>query len=213
MEERARRFHEGDLSEFEALVTPLMDTLYTICLRLLGARADAEDVVQDTLVRAMEQHRAFDPSRAFRPWILTIATNACRDRLRTVWWRRMLPLRKQEEEPSADTPYQMTAAAQQDLAVRRALATLPPAYREALSLFHLEDMTYAEMAEVTGLGVPALKQRVNRGRALLAEAMERMYPNLSPIRIVGRGHLERDGERPSSAGWADGAELLPRGGG
>lgn len=204
-EEWARRFHRGDLAAFEQLVAPVMDTVYTICLRMLGSRTDAEDVVQDVLVRAMEQHSSFDPSRAFRPWILTITTNACRDRLRTVWWRRVLPLRHLEDEPGGETPFLMTAAAQQDQAVRRALASLPATYREALSLYHLEDMTYVEMAEVTGMGIPALKQRVARGRVLLAEAVERMYPNLSPKRILERSTLEREVENAADPDRAAGA--------
>jgi DNA-directed RNA polymerase specialized sigma24 family protein len=57
-------------------------------------------------------------------------------------------------------------------------------YREALSLYHLHDMSYIEMALITGAGIPALKQRVRRGTAMLQAAMARLYPELGPGRNV-----------------------------
>ena len=66
--------------------------------------------------------------------------------------------------------------------MRAALATLPDIYREAVAVFHLEDLSYNEMAEITGVSVPALKQRVRRGTVLLREAIERMYPDLDLAR-------------------------------
>ena len=72
-----------------------------------------------------------------------------------------------------------------DRKLREALAQIPAPYREAVILFHLDDMTYAEMAEITGAKVPALKQRVRRGIAMLRERLPRMYPELVPVRKTG----------------------------
>jgi len=89
-----RRFHTGDPAAFEALARPHLDLLYTLCLRMVRAEAEAEDLAQETLIRALGRHRQYDPSRAFRPWLMTIATNLCRDRLRTVWWQRVVPFKR-----------------------------------------------------------------------------------------------------------------------
>ena len=106
---------------------------------------------------------------------MTIATNLCRDRLRTVWWQRVVPFVRQHES-TRPTPFEVSAATEQDRRVRRALATLPVRYREAVSLFHLDGINYQEMSVITNTSVAALKQRVRRGNAMLRAALERLYP-------------------------------------
>ncbi len=173
-----RRFIDGDPTAFDELARPHLDAMYTLCLRVMGNAQDAEDIAQVALVKALEARARFDPERAFRPWLFRIALNACRDRLRSVWWSRILPLTKapHEHRPS---PEHTTDAARRDAQVRQALSTLPLKYREAVALFHLEDMTYAEIAEITGTSVPALKQRVRRGLKMLGGVIERRYPELA----------------------------------
>jgi len=173
----AERFQRGDPEAFAALSRPLLDALYTLCLRVVGNEEEAEDIAQEALIRALRNHRRFDPARSFRPWLLHIALNLCRDHLRTVWWSRVLPLG--QARPGLDLgPELRVMAADRDARVRRALATLPRKYREAVALFHLEDLGYAEMAAITGAKIPALKQRVRRGLAMLEEAVKRLYPEL-----------------------------------
>lgn len=179
-----RAFAAGDPEALGPLAAPHLNALYTLCLRLTQNSATAEDLAQESLVRALRNASRYDPSRAFRPWLLTIGLNVARDHLRAVWWSRVTSfeglLRTSApeawvEDPSADAALD---DAQRDRRVRAALATLPRKYREAVSLFHLEDMTYAEMSEITGVKVPALKQRVRRGCLMLRDAVEQMYPDL-----------------------------------
>lgn len=175
--ELQRRFVAGDREAFGLLVEPHLDTLYTACLRLMSSAAQAEDAAQEALVSAMRNHHGFTVGRPLRPWLLTIARNRCRSTLRGPWWRRVLPLDTPQVSPDNDPEY-VTVALDSDAKVRRALMTLPEYYREALALFHLQDMSYAEMSEITGVGVPALKQRVRRGSALLREKVQKLYPEL-----------------------------------
>ena len=79
----------------------------------------------------------------------------------------------------------MADAAGRDELVRAALVELPDIYREALALYHLEDLAYKEMSEITGVAVPALKQRVRRGSILLREKIATLYPELVPVRRDG----------------------------
>ncbi len=170
-----RRFHGGDVEAFSALVAPHLDIIYTLCLRISGSATEAEDLAQEALLRALRKHESYQPERDFRPWLLTIATNLCRDRLRTVWWRRVLPLSQPHHTPLPD-PEHTAQDTERDARVRQALSRLPLRYREALSLFYLEDMSYDEMSAITGISVPALKQRVRRGRIMLREIMSELYP-------------------------------------
>jgi len=179
--ELRRAFHSGDTDAFEALAAPHLDQLYTHCLRMTGNRADAEDLAQEALVRAMTNHHRYDPSRSFRPWLLTIGANLCRDRLRTIWWRRVDPLHpwRADDSPS---PELQVARCERDAKVREALLQLKPKYREAVSLFHLEGLQYSELAQITGARVPALKQRVRRGLQQLERILRETYPELDPAR-------------------------------
>jgi RNA polymerase sigma-70 factor (ECF subfamily) len=194
-DDRALRhaFRAGDSDAFRRLCEPLLDTLFTVCHRLTRNRAEAEDTAQDALIRALDRRHHYDPERPFRPWLLKIATNLCLDRIQRVWWRRVLPFGRTREPVPDDAlpptdgvdPDASLDAFVRDLKLRAALAELPHAYREAIVLFHLDDMSYAEMAEITGANVPALKQRVRRGLGMLRERLPEMYPELVPIRRAG----------------------------
>lgn len=181
-------FAAGDPQALGRLAGPHLDALYTMCLRLTHNPAVAEDLAQETLVRALRRCSRYDPSRAFRPWLLAIGLNLTRDHLRAVWWARVVSLdgllhananEALVETSSAEAELDGT---KRDRRVRSALATLPAKYREAVTLFHLEDMSYAEMSEITGVKVPALKQRVRRGCVMLRDAVEQMYPDLTTFR-------------------------------
>lgn len=177
-------FAAGDPQALGQLAAPHLDALFTMCLRLTQNRAVAEDLAQETLVRALRNCSRYDPARAFRPWLLTIGLNLARDHLRAVWWARMVSLEGLLQPSTSDelidepTTEAGLDAVKRDRRVRAALATLPRKYREAVTLFHLEDMSYAEMSEITGVKVPALKQRVRRGCVMLRDAVEQMYPDL-----------------------------------
>lgn len=179
-------FHDGDRQAFEALCRPHLDVLYTVALRVLGNASIAEEIAQDALVKAVQNAHRYDPGRPFRPWLLKIAVNLARDRARSAWWRKVLPLTGtfRSEQRAADAAL---GDSKRDALVREALMRLPHKYREALTLFHLHDMCYAEMTEITGVAVPALKQRVRRGSLMLREKVEVMYPDLVPPRRTIKG--------------------------
>lgn len=177
-------FQMGDRQAFATLAAPHLDTLYTFCLRLLGNPSDAEEIAQESLVRALGNASRYDPARPFRPWLFTIAANLGRDRTRGAWWRMLVPWRA---DPPGPDPLAALEASDEDARVRRALATLPEMYREAVSLFHLEGMTYEEMSLITGASTAALKQRVRRGNQLLRGALGERYPHAGLVRTAGDG--------------------------
>jgi RNA polymerase sigma-70 factor (ECF subfamily) len=165
-EELIRRVRAGETAAFDALV----DRYYGTCLRFawhnLGQREDAEDAVQEALVRAYRALRRGRTPRQFRPWLLGIVLNRCRSHAQRSRRRRLLFKRWWEREDPDTFRVQPAhdAGADDDLdpKLKAALAALGPKLREAFLLKHVEQVRYEEMAEITGASVSALKMRVKR---------------------------------------------------
>lgn len=162
----------ADLDDgFESLVGVHADRLFSIALRVLGNRADAEEAAQDAFVRAYRALEGYEPDRIralrLRAWLATIVVNVCRNRTRV---RRVATTQLAFEpgaEPAADP------LARRDLRDTWAalLARLPPAQRTAIVLRHVDGLSYAEMAEALGRPEGTLKAQVHRGLAALREAI------------------------------------------
>ena len=165
---------EGDAEAFRILVDRYYDRCLRLATHLLGSGGDAEDAVQDALLRAYRHLGAYQERDRFSAWLFRIVVNQCR----TVGARRRgthaLHLRAAMEqgdvEPSEEHPSDRAATREE---LERALARLDADQREAVVLKFSEDLTYDEMAAVTGVGVSALKMRVQRAckrlRAILTE--------------------------------------------
>lgn len=156
----ARRAAAGDTEAFDLLV----DRHYAHCLRfatrMLGSRADAEEAVQDAFIDAYRGLHRYREQNRFRGWLLSIVVNRCRslaraERRRLARAVRFLVGRRTHvpAQPLEDTGE-----------VGRALLELPLDQREAFLLKHLDDLSYDEMARITGASTSALKMRVKRAR-------------------------------------------------
>lgn len=165
---------------FEALVHAHVDRCHAIALRVTGNPHDAEEIAQDALVRAYRALATYDPVRIrelrLRPWLATIVLNLCRNRARTrhVPSTPMAPLVEAGWEPVADAASDpsgaaLAAAERERLAAH--LAALPERYRVPVVLRHVDDLSYAELAEVLGRPEGTLKAQVHRGLAMLRAAM------------------------------------------
>lgn len=171
--ELVRQAQSGDLAAFTSLVLRHRASLERYAIHLLGRREEAEEALQDTLLRAWRAiARCADPERV-RSWLLSILVNRCRTRLargdRLVTGAGALgPLDRAWQAPTDER-----AAWQEEIG--RALATLPADQREAFLLKHVEELSYEEMAELTGTTVPALKMRVSRACDRLRRELEGVY--------------------------------------
>jgi RNA polymerase sigma-70 factor (ECF subfamily) len=180
-----RRVLAGDAEAF----CPLVERHYARCLRLavhlLGDRADAEDAVQDTLLRAYRHLAGYREQDRFGAWLARILVNQCRTaRARARAAERPLPPGVDWAAADRVTAHPADAGApdaERREALARALARLPGEQREAVVLRYGDDLSFAEMAAATGATAAALKMRVRRAcdrlRALLAPA-----PSLVPER-------------------------------
>jgi RNA polymerase sigma-70 factor (ECF subfamily) len=169
---------------FERLVRAHQDRLYSIALRVLGDPADAEEAAQDALVRAYRAMGRYEPERIrelqLRPWLATIVLNLCRSRLarRPAVVRRQLSLDGPvpgELEPRADEARGPAAATARRAAAEEwagLLMALPPAYRSAIVLRHVDGLSYPELAIALDRPEGTVKAQVHRGLAMLRTAFE-----------------------------------------
>ncbi len=170
---------------FEALVVAQQDRLFTIALRVLGDRGAAEEAAQDALVRAYRALGSYDTARILdlrlRPWLATIVLNLCRTRAARRANRGAPPLSLDADgspvpEPIASDTGTSPAAVMDRHAERETwaglLAALPPAYRAAVVLRHVDGLSYPELATALGRPEGTVKAQVHRGLALLRTAYE-----------------------------------------
>lgn len=169
---------------FEALVLAHQDRLYSIALRMLGDARDAEEAAQDALVRAYRAMAGYPPERIrelrLRPWLATIVLNLCRTRIsrRVAAGRPGLSLDAAEPgtmEPPADEragPAAMAARRDAGRTWARLLLALPPAYRSAVVLRHVDGLSYPEVATALDRPEGTVKAQVHRGLAMLRTAFE-----------------------------------------
>lgn len=155
-------------SEFEALALPHLDAAYSLARWLARSPADAEDIVQDAMLRAF---RAFDSVRreAVRPWLMAIVRNCFHDHAART--RRYAPAGDElERRPDeAATPEADAARASERRRLEGLLARLPDDFRVVLVLREVEDLSYREIAEAIGVPVGTVMSRLARARALLRD--------------------------------------------
>ena len=171
-------------ASFEALVLAHQGRVYSIALRMLGDPRDAEEAAQDALVRAYRALAGYDAARIrelrLRPWLATIVLNLCRSRLsrRPAAARTTLSLDLAlpgELEPRVDEGHGPAAVTDSRAAARDwagLLLTLPPAYRSAVVLRHVDGLSYPELAIALDRPEGTVKAQVHRGLALLRTAFE-----------------------------------------
>lgn len=151
----------GDASAFAALVDRHSAACLRFATRMLGNREDAEDVTQETFLRVHRALDRYDRTMSFRTWVMSILINRCRTAL---LHRRRRTARIILDEGAVERAWvgdDAHDAALRD-AIERAVDRLEPAQREAFLLKHVELLSYEEMAAATGVGISALKMRVQR---------------------------------------------------
>jgi RNA polymerase sigma-70 factor, ECF subfamily len=171
---------EPDTPRFEELALPHLKALYRLALRMTGDTTTAEDLVQETYLKAFQSFASLRNAGSIRPWLFQILSRLATDRYRST--RREVPLEEAGEldrfslyDQIADEdpfPYSTRLhddflAQFQDDDVRRALEALPEVYRIPVVLLYTEEMSYQELAEVLGCPVGTVMSRLYRGRKIL----------------------------------------------
>jgi len=157
----------GQREAFAELVRRHESGLRSLCSRLLHDGRLGEELAQETFARAFSRLGSFRGLGSFRHWLFRIAANGCRDFMRSGERAETSSAVSGEELFTIRDPERDAVARQSLEALSNAVRGLPPACRLAFVLFYLEDLTYEEMSQATGVGVSALKVRVHRARELL----------------------------------------------
>ena len=173
--DRRRRFED------EAL--PHLDALYTMALRLSRNPDDANDLLQETVLRAYRFFHQFESGTNCRAWMLTILFNNFRNGYRKS--SREQPASSPEEferkvegeslraDPAGSNPEALLSGQGMEGEVETALGGLPAEFREAILLVDIEELSYHEVSGVLNVPIGTVKSRVSRGRAILRDALAR----------------------------------------
>jgi RNA polymerase sigma-70 factor, ECF subfamily len=148
------------------------DRIYRLALRYTGERCQAQDLTQETFLRAYQHLDSYDRSKPAGPWLFKIAGNLCRN------W-----LRDNREQPAifSEDFYQSSDPGPEDLYLSRerkkelmqAMFKMPLIYREVLLLKHVGELNYAEICEALDLNLSLVKNRLYRGRVMLRDYLEK----------------------------------------
>jgi RNA polymerase sigma-70 factor (ECF subfamily) len=176
-----------DERAFNALVRAYERRVFSLALRMIGNRAEAEDLAQEVFVQVFKAIGTFRGESKLSTWIFRIAINLAKNRGKYLRVRRTdahdeleaLDERgpgqdKRENVARIERPDEMMAGLEVEQVVRRAIQELEPSFRECLVLRDVEDLSYGEIGEITGLPEGTVKSRIHRARAQLKELVERV---------------------------------------
>jgi len=172
----------SELDSFDIELLGHLDTLYAVSCRMTRSTTEAEDLVQDTVVKAMRARDQFEPGTNLKAWLLRILTNTFINRYRRGGLERDLL-----EGPDVDSltdgwigattmrgmrdPETAALAPLVEAEVQRALDELPPEFRVAVVLSDIEELSYKEIADAMGTPIGTVMSRLHRGRKLLQKTL------------------------------------------
>jgi RNA polymerase sigma-70 factor (ECF subfamily) len=163
---------EGDREAFGALVRIHQRRIFALGLRFFGNAYDADDLVQDTFVRAWKNVDRFDVDRPFAPWLLKIATNRALTELETRKRRRGEEI-DERIRARGPGPEEDLERARLTAAVERAVARLPEEQRMVLLLRTTEDLSYREIADTLDIPIGTVMSRLARARETIRKKVPR----------------------------------------
>ncbi|HET7601043.1 MAG TPA: RNA polymerase sigma factor [Gemmatimonadales bacterium] len=166
------RARAGDLPAFASLMARYRDRFGLYAFNMIGSREDAEEVLQDSFLRAYRSLADCRQPERFGAWLFRIVVNRCRTTR-----QRLIRERRLDGGPADEltAPGDAVAALEWREEIQRALARLGPAHREAFLLRHVEGLEYEEMARLTGANETALRMRVKRASDRLRELLRDVH--------------------------------------
>jgi RNA polymerase sigma-70 factor (ECF subfamily) len=185
----------ADKQRFQDEALPMLDSLYAAALRMTRNPADAEDLVQETMLRAYRAFDRFEPGTNLKAWLFRILTNAYIN----VYRKRQREPQKLSQDEVEDfdlyqqlkdhdpqfsaTPESIVLDSLVDSDILEAIDSLPEQFRLAVILSDIEGFTYAEMAEIMGVPMGTVMSRLHRGR----KALQRVLWEIARERGIVKG--------------------------
>jgi RNA polymerase sigma-70 factor (ECF subfamily) len=175
----------GSYAAFEELVNRYEKKIYRLGVNITGSPEDAEDVLQETFLKAFEHLPEFREDARFYTWIVRIAVNEALMKLRKRRASKEVPVEDSEDDEGAVTvrefadwkpnPEQQLARAELEDILQNAIRALPPSFRTVFYLRDVEDLSTEETAELLNLSVGAVKARLFRARLRLREDLSKVF--------------------------------------
>jgi RNA polymerase sigma-70 factor, ECF subfamily len=192
-EELVRRSKEDDERAFGELISRYESKVYSLALRMVRNPEDAEDVLQDTFLRAYRGIKSFQGASTFSTWIYRITANSALMRLR----KKQLPTVSIEDADERETPVNIAdwtpgpveQLLSQELQheMDEAIEALPPEFRQVFILRDVEEMSNAEVAEILDLSVAAVKSRLHRARLKVRNRLAGYFSDSAKLKRSAMG--------------------------
>ena len=166
---------DGQPSGFEELAMPLFDSLYNFASWLVHNKSHAEDLVQETYLKALRGFASFQPGTNFRAWMFRILRNTFLSSCSTLDRRLTVEIDSEEDVPvppaTSTTPESLVIERSQQNAVWSAIEQLPVTFREVLLLCDVEDASYREISEILSIPIGTVMSRLARARKAVRESL------------------------------------------
>ena len=186
-----KRAQQDDERAFGELVTRYESKVYSLAMKMLRNPEDAEDVLQDTFLRAYRGVKSFKGNSTFSTWIYRITANSALMRLR----KKQLPQVSIEDSDERETPIAIAdwapGPAEQLLnqemqrVMDEAIESLPPEFRQVFILRDIEELSNADVAEILDLSVAAVKSRLHRARLKVRNRLAQYFSEVKANRATG----------------------------
>ncbi len=181
------RLRERDEQAFEEIVRTYGDKVFSLIYRMLGNRQEAEDVAQDVFITVFKTIESFRGEAKFSTWLLRIAANHSKNRIKHLARRPtegvdpedVSQVRQSADRPAPpvqaqiDAPDKLMEAAEMEAHVQRAIEALDEDQRLLVVLRDVEEMSYQEIGEITGLPEGTIKSRLHRARTAIKEELDK----------------------------------------
>jgi len=166
---------QGDARAFGILVDRYKDMVYTLCLRMVGSREEAEEVSQDTFLKAYRSLEKFKGDSKFSTWIYRIAYNSCLDRIKKNkrrLWESSIDEKDYYDVAAVESGYDDLDKQARSEAIRSCLEKLPGDAGFLLTLYYLEELSLKEISKITGNNMNNLKVKLFRSRKKLVQLIQ-----------------------------------------
>jgi RNA polymerase sigma-70 factor (ECF subfamily) len=190
-EQLVRKAQQDDEKAFGELVHRYESKVYSLALKMLRNPEDAEDVLQDTFLRAYRGIKSFQGNSTFSTWIYRITANSALMRLR----RKHLPMVSIDDADERETPINIADWApgpveqllnqETQQAMNQAIESLPPEFRQVFVLRDIEELSNSEVAEILDLSVAAVKSRLHRARLKVRDRLAPFFSESNSRRAMG----------------------------
>jgi RNA polymerase sigma-70 factor (ECF subfamily) len=181
-EQLIAKFQLGDVQAYDVLVRRYKDQLLNFIYRFVGNRSDAEDIVQETLLRVYKNKHMYKEIAKFSTWVYTIAGNLAKTELRRRKRHKIFSVsnfvneeRDYDIPDKAHSPEKQVDSTIQETIIQKAIEKLPVKFKEVIILRDIQGFAYEEISQILDIPLGTVKSRVNRGRLKLQEDLKFLY--------------------------------------